>query len=199
VTTPAQLRPGLWRWTAPHPEWHPTNDDGTPISWPRDVGCVLYESEAAVVFIDPLVPDEDPAAFWDWADERCDGRTVVALETIAYHRRSRDEVIARYGAGTQTPQSLTAHALADFDETVYWIAERRALVPGDVLIGKGGGAISLCPESWLREVSTTPTHAALRAALGPLSRLDVELVLVSHGEPSLRDGAAALAGALLAT
>ena len=37
------------------------------------------------------------------------------------------------------------------------------------------------------------------AALGVLSELDIELVLVSHGEPALRHGGAALARALHAT
>ena len=43
---------------------------------------------------------------------------------------------------------------------------------------------------------TRRTTAALRAALAPLLELDAELVLVSHGEPVLRGGAAALRAAL---
>ena len=82
-----ELRPGLWRWTAPHPEWQPADEEGTPASWPRDVGCVLYETGAHGVFIDPLATPDD-GAFWSWADERCGGREVAVLETIAFHRRS---------------------------------------------------------------------------------------------------------------
>lgn len=48
-----ELRPGLWRWTATHPEW--VAGDG----WAPEVGCVYVESEDAVVLIDPLVPDEE--------------------------------------------------------------------------------------------------------------------------------------------
>ncbi len=39
-----QITPGLWRWTAWHPEWK------------EDVGCVYYEGHDAIVLIDPLVP-----------------------------------------------------------------------------------------------------------------------------------------------
>lgn len=198
AVTATEIRPGLWRWLARHPEWHATDEQGEPTLWPPQVGCVLHESDAGVVFIDPLIPDADADAFWRWADERCDGRPVSTLETIVYHRRSREQVIARYGASAQPPASVQAHQLPEFSETVYWIAEHRALIPGDVLVGAGTGELVMCPQSWLEDVSATPTHAALRNALRPLLELAPELVLVSHGEPVLRDGAAALAHALRA-
>jgi len=197
---PVELRPGLWRWSAPHPQWHATEDDGSPTVWPREVGCLLYTAGSNAVFIDPLVPAEDSTAFWRWADERCRDREVSALETIAYHRRSRDEVIARYAARTDLPAAVSAHPLAGFGETVYWIPAHRALVPGDSLIGARGGALALCPQSWLDDLSppgaAPPTQADLRAALLPLCERDVQLVLVSHGEPALDGAGAALAGAL---
>lgn len=196
---PDELRPGLWRWTAPHPEWHPFNADGTPTGWSREVGCVLYESDATVVFIDPLAPAQDAAAFWRWADERCGGRAVSVLETIAYHRRSREQMIARYGAGTVAPSTVVAQPLARFAETVYWIPASRALVPGDCLIGTGAGELSLCPQSWIDELAPGRTLTELRDALAPLCELEAELVLVSHGEPARHDGAGALARALRAT
>jgi hypothetical protein len=200
MASPVELRPGLWRWSAPHPEWHAINDDGGPTLWPREVGCVLYTSAAAAVFIDPLVPAEESAEFWRWADEHCDGREVSVLETLAYHRRSREQVIARYGARTSAPEMVEAHPLAGLAETVYWIPEHRALVPGDTLLSVPDGELRLCPESWLEDPDwpETPTLADLRAALLPLCDLEVELVLVSHGEPTLRDGGAALRRALQA-
>ena len=199
---PDEIAPGLWRWIAPHPEWQPSHDDGTPRDWPREVGCVLYETDGRAVFIDPQAPEDDPA-FWRWADERCDGREVSVLETTACHRRSRERFVARYaapstpdGGGQPAPDSIEAYPLAAFEETLYWVAEHRALVPGDVLIGDGGGELRLCPESWLDDFSPRPTLGEMRAALGVLSELDIELVLVSHGEPALRHGGAALARAL---
>jgi hypothetical protein len=199
---PDEIRPGLWRWSAPHPEWEPTEDDGSPTAWARDVGCVLYETAEHAVFFDPLAAEDD-AAFWSWADSRCRGREVVVLETIVFHRRSRDEFLARYSAATKAPQSacppqwgVESYLFPVAEETVFWIPEHRALVPGDVLLGTGGGELALCPESWLKELSATPTLADLREALNVLRALEVELVLVSHGDPALVDGRAALARAL---
>ena len=53
----------------------------------------------------------------------------------------------------------------------------------------------MCPESWLRHLGGY-TQEDLRAGLRPLLDLPVEMVLVSHGEPVLRDGRAALERAL---
>jgi hypothetical protein len=74
----------------------------------------------------------------------------------------------------------------------------RALVPGDRLLGDGAGGLRLCPESWLGYIdrAAPPGHAQLQAALAPLLELGAERVLVSHGEPVLRDGAAALRAVL---
>jgi hypothetical protein len=158
---------------------------------------VLYETADRAVFFDPLA-GEDDAALWSWADERCRGREVVVLETVVYHRRSREQFLARYSASTTAPPTVRGHAFPAADETIYWIGEHRAIVPGDLLIGTGGGALALCPESWLEDLSGRPTLAEVREALGVLRDLDADLVLVSHGDPALRDGRAALARALAA-
>ncbi len=193
-----QIRPGLWRWTAPHPDWQPSDSADAPDSWPRDVGCVLYQAPSEAVFIDPLAPPHDPA-FWAWADEICRGRSVSVLETILFHRRSREEFRARYGAATTAPSGVLPLRLPEFHETLHWIEEHRALVPGDSLIAGADGELRMCPQSWLDFIAAGLTIAGLRAALErALAGLDVELVLVSHGEPVLHDGAAALAGALRA-
>jgi hypothetical protein len=156
---------------------------------------VLYETASHAVFIDPLI-GEDERAFWAWADERCVGREVAVLETIAFHRRSRERLIERYGATRAAPPQVGVHAIDGAQETVFWIAEHRALVPGDTLIVTGAGELSLCPPSWLEYLAATPSMEVFRDALAPLLALDVELVLVSHGEPVLSDGRAALERAL---
>ena len=84
-----ELRPGLWRWTAPHPAWIEGAD------WPREVGCVYYEAPGAVVLIDPLVPPEQEGFFraLDRDLERAD-RPLAILLTVLWHeqapRRSRN-------------------------------------------------------------------------------------------------------------
>jgi hypothetical protein len=159
------------------------------------VGCVLYETDGHSVFFDPLAPAGDEE-FWAWAEERCSGREVVLLETIRFHRRSRDEFAARYGASRQAPPTVVPRPLPIADETLYWLPEHRALVPGDILVGIDG-ELSLCPPAWLAYLEAKPAPAAVAAALrDALADLDVEIVLVSHGETTDTDGCAALARAL---
>jgi len=190
------IRPGLWRWTAPHPEWEPA-EPGSPGDWPPDVGCVLYETAATAVWIDPLAPAEDGGAFWDWADARCADRAVAVLETIPFHSRSCDRFVERYSASTQPPDAVESLPFPALDETMFWLPEHRALVPGDRLLTSGpSGELSLCPQSWLRYLDQPPGPAEFREALAELLTLDVDVVLVSHGEPVLAEGAAAIAAAL---
>ena len=53
-----ELVPGLWRWTAPHPDWSPEDDEGGE-GWARDVGCLYLETPRALVLFDPLAPAEE--------------------------------------------------------------------------------------------------------------------------------------------
>jgi hypothetical protein len=77
-------------------------------------------------------------------------------------------------------------------------AAAESVAVGDVLLGAGakprdtGEPLRLCPERWLGKA----THGDLRESLAPLLEYPVESVLVSHGEPVLSGGAAALAAAL---
>ena len=81
---------------------------------------------------------------------------------------------------------------------MFWLHEHSTLVPGDRLLGAedGSGTLRLCPQSWLRYLDSPPSEAELAALLTPLLELDCEAVLVSHGEPVLSGGAAAIARAL---
>ena len=184
----------MWRWTAPHPAWKPAAP-GSSGDWPREVGCVLYETAEHAVLIDPLAPTDD-AGFWEWADSRCGGRAVSVLLTIGFHKRSREQFVARYGAADAVPSGVLALAFPALDETMYWLSAQRILVPGDRLLGSGGGELALCPQSWLRYIDPQPTLAQMREQLGVLLELGADAVLVSHGEPVLAGGHGAIARAL---
>jgi hypothetical protein len=165
------------------------------------VGSVAYEASDAFVFVDPLVPREK--AFWTSLDERVrgHGQRVVVLTTIAFHRRSRDELIERYGASTSRarrtlPAGVETVPIPRAGEVMVWLPERGALIPGDRILGDGHEGLRLCPESWLRYLPSGMKLPELRDALRPLLDLPVEMVLVSHGEPVLAEGHAALARAL---
>ncbi len=191
---------GLWRWTAPHPDWQPPKEAGSPADWERDVGCVAYEAPDALVLIDPLVVDGDYDALDRLASTK---RRVAILTTITWHRRSRDELARRYDATTSRaknllPQRVEAITIPRAGETMFWLEEHGALVPGDRILGGRRGGLRVCPPSWLRYLSSGITHDELRAELRSLLELPIRMVLVSHGKPVLRNGRAALERALAA-
>ncbi|HWD10446.1 MAG TPA: hypothetical protein VG366_01290 [Solirubrobacteraceae bacterium] len=194
-----EIVPGLLRWTAPHPDWNARAAPGSSGDWDEQVGSVLYELPDAVALIDPLLPSEDRAAFLDWLDERIGGRPVSILTTIRWHRRDREELAERYRSTTSrawnaVPAGITPHPLRGAGETMFWLPAVAALVAGDRLIGARGGGLQVCPQSWLEDVHVD--RPALVELLRALVELPIERVLVSHGEPVLRDGAAALVRAI---
>ena len=197
-----ELRPGLYRWTARHPDAEADPELGSPADWGPDVGSVAYAARDALVLVDPLVP----AGRADLLEEldavvRRHGKPVVILTTLQFHRRSRDELAARYGASTSRakkalPEGVETIQIYGAGETMVWLPEHRALIPGDRLLGGDRGGLRVCPESWLRYLPSKMNQAQLRKALRPLLDLPVETVLVSHGDPVLSGGREALLGAL---
>jgi hypothetical protein len=199
------LRPGLWRWTARHPDAEDDPTPGSPADWPPDVGCVACAAPGALVVIDPLVPGGGKEPFWASMDALVarHGPRVAVITTIQWHRRSRAAFVERYGASTSRakaalPAGARTVPVRRGGEVMVWLEEHRALVPGDRLLGDDAGGLRMCPPSWLGYLDSGMTIDELRAALAPLRELPVEMVLVSHGEPVLRDGAAAIERALAA-
>lgn len=137
--TVTQLGPGLWRWTAPHPEWTPEKDK--PGGWGRMVAAVYSEPPAGesgpVTLIDPIAPPSgtaEEAQFWAALDRDLE-RTKRPLRIVianSYHARSAREFPARYGA--RGPVEILAHAGAagrlGFEPTCCFSDE--VLLPGGV-------------------------------------------------------------------
>ena len=139
----SELAPGLWRWTALHPDWK--EGEG----WEQEVGCVYYEAADATVLIDPLVPAEQERFFaaLDRDVERR-GLPVTVLLTCESHRRSAGELTERYDAGDAAPNGIEPFVVAELEETLWWLPEHKTLVVGDVLLG-GPDGVRVCPDSWL--------------------------------------------------
>jgi glyoxylase-like metal-dependent hydrolase (beta-lactamase superfamily II) len=205
-----EIAPGLRRWTARHPDWTP--DEGGPDGWDPEVASLAWAADDSLVLIDPLVPDglvEDLDAL-----VAGHAKPVAVAITVFWHSRSADLMRERYGArvyafapaleriestvtdpfeiGGELPGGIVAHDAERADEVLYWIPPVRALVAGDVLLGRPGG-ISMCPPSW---IGGQEGHALARASLARLLDLPIEMLLVSHGEPALRGGRAALEKAI---
>ncbi|HEY8775242.1 MAG TPA: hypothetical protein VIM33_02050 [Gaiellaceae bacterium] len=195
-----ELRPGLWRWTGSHPEWNHAEH------WGPEVGSVYAELPDAVVVVDPLVPDDSEEQFWTALDRDVErlGLPVHVLLTVHWHERSVATVLDRYKATLWRPEEkgelpTGVHAEivkgGDWVEALFFLEPQRALVAGDLLIGKNGG-VEL-PVSWFPKGEQEWAERELRPELRErLEKLPVELVIVSHGEPVLANGADALRRAL---
>ena len=190
-----RIASGLWRWTGLHPDWTPA--DGGPEGWPREVGCVYFESPEAVVLIDPLIPPEDGDRFLEGLDRDVErvARPVRILLTVEWHGRSARAIAERYGAqiGGEPPAGVEAFPVPPVDETLCWLPAYGALATGDVLLGAAAGRVRVCPDSWL-EGRSSPEE--IRELLRPLLDRPLERLLISHGEPVLERGREALADAL---
>jgi glyoxylase-like metal-dependent hydrolase (beta-lactamase superfamily II) len=205
-----EVRPGLHRWKAVHPDW--TSKEGGPDGWDPEVDSYLYESRGALVLFDPLVGDGET---WAALDERvAEHGPPHVLITLMWHVRSAPEILARYPGtrvwahdrepwidetrkrvrvtdafepGSPLPAGIEVR---EPREVVYWIPEHRALLAGDVLLTDRAGGIRLTP--W---IAAPTTVEQLRERVRPLLDLPVELVLLTHGGP-VENGRDALERAL---
>ncbi len=217
------VRPGLWRWTAPHPHWRPwdpTRKRGW--DWEEDVGCACYEAPEGLVLIDPLVPPPaTPArkAFWRALDEevRQRGQPLAVLLTSDWHDRSAQAVFARYDKIAGASICVPATALVTGEAGRMACRPTHTFNEGDTLPG-GVQAYAIAPH-WYPEVALyLPAQRALvvadalwrtpegevrisgaRASV-PLRRLletlPIDVLHLSHGAPALERGHEALAQAL---
>jgi glyoxylase-like metal-dependent hydrolase (beta-lactamase superfamily II) len=214
-----RLEDGLWRWTAPHPDW--TADDGGAEGWEREVGCVAWEAEDALVLIDPLVAGdaEEQQQLWTALDALASEHNcpVAIVLTVYWHERTAGVAFERFGktlgatiwaheGATGRLQVPVTNAFADGatlpggivatvvrpGEAVLWLPGPHTIVVGDSLLGRAGG-LTLSPAGWLEERESLEDS---RARLRSLLDLPVERVIVSHGVPVLAGGRDALAAAL---
>jgi hypothetical protein len=99
-----ELRPGLWTWTAPHPEWREQ-----PV-----VRSYAVERGGTLVLIDPISPPP----------ELLEGRELRVALTCPWHARSAPELDASEAELESRPAFYP-------DERVLVLEEHGALVFGD--------------------------------------------------------------------
>lgn len=198
-----ELRPGLWTWTAAHPEW--TDDQGRPEGWDRIVRSYAYDSGGCLVLFDPQSP---PTLI----EGLIESQDVAVVLTARWHARSAAECVERFGAkvyapepgaaelsfpvtpyrlGAELPGGVRAQVAYYPEEIVLWIPAHRALVAGDVLLGRPGGLV--IQRSWLPDGIS---WERLVKGIRPVLDLPVELVLPTHGDPVAGDAHGALRAAL---
>jgi hypothetical protein len=205
-----ELAPGLHRWTARHPSWHPGG-------FGAEVASFALVADDELLLIDPLVTDEDALD-----DLAAAARRTHILITIGYHVRSAAALSARHGAtvhgpaqagtrlagtpfaelapGTPGPAGVVAHAIGRprRGETPLWLPSHDAIAFGDALV--------TTPEGQLRMWSQEPLDDRRRAfyrdrfapTLQPLIDRRPRRILTTHGAPVLTRATAALQDAAAA-
>jgi glyoxylase-like metal-dependent hydrolase (beta-lactamase superfamily II) len=208
-----ELRPGLWHWQAPHPDWTPEEP------WPQEVSSYALDDGVRLLLFDPLsVPDE--------LLEVATSREPVVVLTAPWHERDTQALVERLDAVVYAPPpdtaqdlidkfGITAEQAGDGSPDLAWLksggGEARWYGPGDRLPlgieayeGREHNDLVLWVESVRAVVAgdTLPDFGAgfamnewLRAGvsreqvvarLRPLLSLPVELVLPAHGAPADR-------------
>jgi hypothetical protein len=202
-----EVAPGLWRFSVIR--------NGIP---PTMSAYVLREGEDTIL-IDPLVTGtSEPLAA---LDEIVRGRVRILVTTPFHVRgsellwrrwRGRHEVTIfghQYCAtrlddrsafrplrgGETLEGGVRAHPIGRprRAEIPFELPSQRALAFGDTVL-EIDGELRVWPRH--REIEPVWYEQRFLPTLEPLTRLDVERVLVTHGEPVLRDGARALAASL---
>jgi glyoxylase-like metal-dependent hydrolase (beta-lactamase superfamily II) len=93
-----ELRPGVWHWEAPHPDWQPTEP------WSENVSSYAIDDGERLLLFDPLAV---PSKLGDLAASR---ETAIVL-TAPWHERDAQSVVERLGVPVYTPLPDTAEDL----------------------------------------------------------------------------------------
>jgi len=220
-----ELAPGIFGWTAPHPEWRPKAEEV--------VSYALVDGDT-LALIDPLLPAaDDPrraAVLADLDAAVARSRAVELLVTIPYHTRSAEELYERFASvistriwghanvrkrlSTRTPldeiprsAAGAAAAIAGGTALAYTIGRPRrseypmyfprlrAVAFGDAVVGAEGGL-----RFWNQSASTGPDwyRDVFAPTLAALAEQDIDYALVTHGPPVLGNARRALVECLAA-
>jgi len=211
---PVELADGLHRWTARHPAWHPKGFGDVVGSYAVDAG------DGHVVVVDPLLPPEAPDSVLALLDALVAERLTVAV-TLPYHVRDAATVWARYaerGVDAVVTGALgVARRLADdtvFAELVpgdpgarvaafaltgprrserpLHLPSHGAVVFGDALVTTPDGELRVWDDEAGDPARGRRIAEQVPPALAPIIAADPDIVLVTHGEPVLGAGRAAL-------
>jgi glyoxylase-like metal-dependent hydrolase (beta-lactamase superfamily II) len=207
-----ELRPGLWHWQAPHPQW----ESGAP--WGPEVSAYAIDDGRRLLFFDPIAPPSELEAL------AADRETAIVL-TCPWHERDSRGLVERLGLPVYTPLpdspeylmekwGLTAEQVGDGSPDVAWlvregVGEGRPYTAGDslevgveVFPGQKPNDTVLWVESHgavvagdtlvdfgtgleinPRWVSEEMTREQVAEGLRPLLDLPVEHMLATHGVP----------------
>jgi glyoxylase-like metal-dependent hydrolase (beta-lactamase superfamily II) len=210
-----ELRPGLWHWEAPHPEWEPSEP------WHQLVSSYAVDDGDRLLLFDPIAPPSE-------IDELVAGRETAVVLTAPWHERDTQSLVERLGVPVFTPlpdsaqdlmekYGITAEQAGDGSPDLVWLlrenkGEARPYSPGDRLPigieafpGREQNDMVLWIESKAAVISGDTlkdvgqgleisvhwlregvTREQVAEGLRPLLALPVEHVLATHGGPTDR-------------
>jgi len=152
------------------------------------VRSYLYDAGRCLILFDPIAP---PSLL----DTMVEAQEIAVVLTAAWHRRSTDECVERFGArvhgaADDPPADVERLRVHDEDQAAYWLPRHGALVVGDTFLAEDELRVA---SEWLPDGVTSEQ---MRDALRPLADLPVQLVLVTHGDPVVEDARERLRDAL---
>ena len=216
---PTEIARGLLRWTARHPEWHPGAFGAEVASFAADAG------DGHAVLVDPLLPSE-PDDVLAALDDLVGDRVTIAVtipyhvrDAEPLWRRYADRgvqarIVGHKGVARRLDDAsgfeelrpgdqngddgVVAHTIGRprRNELPLHLPSHDAIVFGDALV--------TTPEGELRIWHNDPVDAARERfysarvvpTLEPLLAREPERILVTHGEPIVSYGSAALQAAV---
>jgi hypothetical protein len=211
-----EIAPGLWRWTARHPEWHPGEFGAEVASFAAEAG------DGTLLLIDPLLPP-DPSSVLAVLDDRATERVTILI-TVPYHVRSSEELWERYRGNAETtihghracakrlgdttafkeiqpgaplPGGVTAHTIGKprRHEMPLHLPSHHALVFGDSVV-EYAGALRVWAHDKVDAKVRRFYREKFNPTLQPLLDLPFDAVLPTHGRPLLDGGQEALRAAM---
>jgi glyoxylase-like metal-dependent hydrolase (beta-lactamase superfamily II) len=207
-----ELRPGLWHWEAPHPDWRPSEP------WSERVSSYAIDDGERLLLFDPLAA---PSELLELAAAR---ETAIVL-TAPWHERDTQSLVERLGVPVYTPlpdtaedlmrmYGITAEQAGDGSPDLIWLlrehkGEARPYSAGDrlpvgveafpgqkpndavlwiesqraVVAGDTLADFGEGPQINPRWLSADVTLERVVEGLRPLLALAVELLLETHGGP----------------
>ena len=187
------MKPGIWHWKAPHPEWT------APEDWTQtDVSSYAIDDGQRLLLFDPLEVPADIEAL-------ASNREPIIVLTCPWHRRDAPALAEQHGwpihvpppdppdpdpvqgevfeAGERLPIGVTAYLGMEPNDLLLWVDSHRALVAGDTLLDRGEGLVF--PLDWA-DRGTGEAPEKILERLRDLLDLPIELVLPTHGAPADR-------------
>jgi glyoxylase-like metal-dependent hydrolase (beta-lactamase superfamily II) len=210
-----ELRPGLWHWEAPHPDWEPSEP------WGQMVSSYAIDDGDRLLLFDPIATPSE-------VEELAGRREPVVVLTAPWHERDTRSLVERLGAAVFAPPPdsqedlmrkyrVTAEQAAGGSPDLAWLragdrGEAHLYAAGDQLPvgveafpGRDSNDVVLWIERQraviagdtlvdfgqgleipLEWLREDVTREQIVEGLRPLLALPVEHVLATHGGPSDR-------------